>query len=62
MATLVHYIQPWMQKSISKEEDNIEKRVAKRVEHHIQVVHKYLDAFEQRVLERPSLTIDLTTI
>lgn len=29
MSTLLHNIQPWMQKSIAEAEDRIEKRVAK---------------------------------
>ncbi|KAH0761420.1 hypothetical protein KY290_017493 [Solanum tuberosum] len=50
MATLLHHIQPWMQKSIVESEARIEKIVAKQTKQQIQAVHKRLDAFELRVL------------
>uniref|UniRef100_M1A7F0 Integrase core domain containing protein n=1 Tax=Solanum tuberosum TaxID=4113 RepID=M1A7F0_SOLTU len=62
MATLLHHIQPWMQKSIAESEARIEKRVAKQTEQQIQVVHKCLDAFELRVLARPVPNTDLSSI
>lgn len=61
MATLLHHIHPWMQKSIT-EEERIEKRVTKLVEQQLQAVHKHLDAFELRGLARPAPTADLSSI
>ena len=46
MATLLHHIQPLMQKSIAEVEDRIEKKVAQQKERKIQAVHQSLDAFE----------------
>lgn len=60
MATLLHHIQPLMQKSIVEDEDRIEKKVAQHTERKIQAAHQRLDAFEFRVLTRPAPTIDLT--
>ena len=62
MATLLHHIQLWMQKSKVESEARIEKRVAKQTEQQIQVVHKRLDAFELRVLARPATDTDLFSI
>ena len=62
MSTLLHHIETWKQKSIAEAEDRIEKRVAKKTERKIQVVHQRIDAFELRVLARPAPTIDFTTL
>ena len=62
MATLLHHIQPWMQKSIVKANEQIEKNISQQTERHILAVHQHLDAFELRVIARPSPTIDLTTL
>uniref|UniRef100_M1DVC6 Integrase core domain containing protein n=1 Tax=Solanum tuberosum TaxID=4113 RepID=M1DVC6_SOLTU len=59
MATLLHHIQPWMQKSIAQFEARVEKRVAKQ---QIHIVHKCLNAFELRVLARPAPDTDLSSI
>ncbi|XP_027768212.1 uncharacterized protein LOC114074437 [Solanum pennellii] len=62
MATLLHHIQPWMQRSIAEAEEQIEKKVAQQMERRIQAVHQRLDAFELKVLACPAVTIDLTTL
>lgn len=62
MVTLLHHIQPWMQKSIVKAEDQIEKRVAQQTEQKIQVVYQRLDTFELWVLAQPAPAINLTTL
>lgn len=56
MATLLYHIQPWMKKSIVEAKDHIEKWVAKETGRQIQVVNKFLDAFELRLLARPTLS------
>uniref|UniRef100_M1DSQ8 Integrase core domain containing protein n=1 Tax=Solanum tuberosum TaxID=4113 RepID=M1DSQ8_SOLTU len=60
MATLLHHIQSWMQKSIAESEARMERRMEGMMDRKIQAVNKNLDAFELRVLERPSPTIDLS--
>ena len=62
IATLLHHIQPWMQKSIVEVEDRVEKNIALQMERKIQAVHQRLNAFQFRVLAWPSPTIDLTTL
>ena len=55
MATLLYQIQPWMQKSITESEERLERRMVQYTERKIAEVHQRLDAFELRVLSRPSL-------
>ena len=55
MATLRHHIQPWMQKSITESEERLERKMVQYTERKIAEVHQRLDAFELRVLSRPSL-------
>lgn len=62
MDTLLHHIQPSIQKSIVEAKDLIEKRRDHVRERNIQEVHQLLDAFEQRVLTSPAPSIDLTTL
>ena len=51
MATLLHHIQPWMQKSIAESEARMERRMEGMMEQKVQAVNKCLDAFDLRVLE-----------
>uniref|UniRef100_M1DJF2 Integrase core domain containing protein n=1 Tax=Solanum tuberosum TaxID=4113 RepID=M1DJF2_SOLTU len=60
MATLLHHIQPWMQKSIVESEAKMERRMEGMMDWKVQTVNKRLDAFELRVLERPTPAIDLS--
>uniref|UniRef100_M1DG01 Integrase core domain containing protein n=1 Tax=Solanum tuberosum TaxID=4113 RepID=M1DG01_SOLTU len=57
MATLLQHVKPWMQCSIAEFEEMMEHLMDQKVH----AVHKCHNAFEERVLERPTLTIDLTT-
>ena len=50
MATLLHHIQPWMQKSIAEAEERLEWRMIQHKERKITEVHQRLEAFELRVL------------
>uniref|UniRef100_M1DFY7 Integrase core domain containing protein n=1 Tax=Solanum tuberosum TaxID=4113 RepID=M1DFY7_SOLTU len=61
MATLLHHIQPWMQKSTAESEARIERRIEGMMDRKVQTVNKRLQAFEQRILERPAPTIDLSS-
>ncbi|KAG5610301.1 hypothetical protein H5410_021582, partial [Solanum commersonii] len=62
MATLLHHIQPWMQKSIAESEARMERRMEGMMDLKVQAVNKRLDAFELRVLERSAPAIDLSTL
>ena len=50
MATLLHHIQPWMQKSITESEQRLERNMMQFMERKIAEVNQPLDAFELRVL------------
>ena len=54
MATLLHHIQPWMQRSIAKAEEHLECKLVQHIEWKIIEVHQRLDAFELRVLDWPA--------
>ena len=45
MATLLHYIQPWIQKSITESEEHLERKMVQFVERKIAAVNQHLDAF-----------------
>ncbi|KAG5590369.1 hypothetical protein H5410_040883 [Solanum commersonii] len=62
MATLLHHIQPWMQKLIAKSEARVERRMEDMIDRKVQAVNNRLDAFELRVLERPTPAIDLSAL
>ena len=62
MATLLHHIQPWMQRYIAKDENRIEKKVAQQMERRIQAFHQCLNVFGLRVLAHLAVTINLTTL
>ena len=61
MATLVHHIKPWMRKLNAESEERVGKRMEAKTDQKVQAVHKRLDAFELRVLERPALTTDMSS-
>ena len=54
MATLMHHIQPWMQRSTAEAEERLERKMVQHTERKIAEVHQCLDAFELRVLSRPA--------
>uniref|UniRef100_M1DM43 Integrase core domain containing protein n=1 Tax=Solanum tuberosum TaxID=4113 RepID=M1DM43_SOLTU len=60
MATLLHHIKPGMRKLIDESEERVEKRMEAKTDQQVQAVHKRLDAFELRVLERPAPTTDMS--
>ena len=62
MATLLHHIQPWMQRSITEAEERLERRMVQLIERKITEVHQCLDAFELRVLARPAPPVDVSTL
>uniref|UniRef100_M1DEM1 Integrase core domain containing protein n=1 Tax=Solanum tuberosum TaxID=4113 RepID=M1DEM1_SOLTU len=62
MATLLHHIQPWMQKSIAESEARMERRMEGMMDRKVQAVNKRLEAFELRVLERSAPGTDLSTL
>ena len=62
MATLLHHIQPWMQKSITDLEKRLERKMVQFTERKIAKVNQHLDAFELRVLARPAPPVDVSTL
>uniref|UniRef100_M1DPJ2 Integrase core domain containing protein n=1 Tax=Solanum tuberosum TaxID=4113 RepID=M1DPJ2_SOLTU len=62
MATLLHHIQPWMQKSIVESKVRMERRMEGMMDRKVQAVKKRLDAFELRVLERSAPATDLSAL
>ena len=62
MATLLHHIQPWMQKSITESEARLERKMQKFTERKIAEVNQRLDAFELRVLARPSPPVHMSAL
>ena len=62
MATLLHHIQPWMQRSIAEAEGHLERRMVRHAELNIAEVHQCLDAFELRVLARPAPQVDVSIL
>ena len=58
MATLLHHIQPWMQKSITESEARMERKMQRKIAE----VHRRLDAFVLRVLARPAPPVDVSTL
>ena len=45
MATRLHHIQPWMQKSITEAEESLERKMVQFTEWKIAEVNQRLDAF-----------------
>ena len=62
MTTLLHHIQPWMQRSIAEAEEHLERRMVQHTEGKIAEVHHRLDAFELRVLAWPAPLVDVSTL
>ena len=62
MATLLHHIQPWMQKLINESEERLELKMVLYTERKIAEVHQRLDAFVFRVLARPAPPVDVSTL
>ena len=62
MDTLLHHIQPWMQKSITESVERLERKMIQYTERKIAEVHQRLDTFELRVLARPAPLVDVSTL
>ena len=62
MATLLHHILPWMQRSTSEAQERLERKMVQHTERKITEVHQRLDAFELRVLARPTPPVDVSTV
>ena len=58
MATLLHQIQPWMQKAITESA----ARMARKMQRKINEVHQCLDVVKLRVLARPAPPVDVSTL
>ena len=62
MDTLLHHIQPWMQRSITEYEERLERTMMQFTKRKIAEVNQRLDAFELRVLARPAPPVDVSTL
>ena len=62
MATHLHHIQPWMQRSTTKAEERLESKMVQHTERKITKVHQRLDSFDLRVLARPTPQVDVLTL
>uniref|UniRef100_M1DMZ4 Integrase core domain containing protein n=1 Tax=Solanum tuberosum TaxID=4113 RepID=M1DMZ4_SOLTU len=62
MTTLLHHIQPCMQKLIAESEAMMERMMEGMMDRKVQAVNKRLDAFELRVLERSAPAINLSDL
>ena len=62
MATLLHHIQPWMQRSITETEERLERKMVQYKERKIAEVHQRLDVFESRVLAWPNRPVDVSNL
>ena len=62
MATLLHHIHPWMQRSIVEAEERLDQKMVQHTERKIAEVHLCLEAFELRVLARPAPPVDVSTL
>ena len=62
MATLLHHIQPWMQRSIAEAEERLERRMVQHTEGKIVEVHQRLDAFELWVLAHRAPQVAVSTV
>ena len=51
-----------MQKSITKSEERLERKIVQYTERKIAKVHQRLDAFELRVLTGPAPRVDVSTL
>ena len=62
MATLLHHIQPWMQKPITESKERLERKMVQFIERKIAEGHQRLDAFELRVIARPAPPVDVSSL
>ena len=62
MSTLLHHIQPWIQRSITESKEHLERKMIKFTERKIAEVNQRLDVFELRVLARPAPPMDVSTL
>ena len=62
MATLLHHIQPWIERFIAEAEELLERRMVQHIERKIAEVHQRLEAFELQVLARPAPQADVSTL
>ena len=61
MATLLHHIQPWLQRSIAEAEERLECKIVQHIERKIAEVYERWDVFELRVITRPAPQVDVST-
>ncbi|TMW90971.1 hypothetical protein EJD97_014980 [Solanum chilense] len=58
MATHLHYILPWMQRSIAEAEERLDRKMVQHTKRKIVEVHQRLEAFELRVLACTAPPVD----
>ena len=62
MSIFLHQIQPWMTRSAAEAEEHLERKMDHHTAKKVMEVHQHLEAFELRVLARPSPGVDLTAL
>ena len=62
MATLLHNIHPWMNRSIVEAKELLERRMVQQIERKIVEVHQRFIAFDLQVLVRPDPEVDVSTL
>ena len=62
MTTLLHHIQPWMQRSIAEAEEHLKRRIVQHTEQKIAEVHQRLEAFELKLLAHPAPQVDVSIL
>ena len=62
MATLMHHIQLWMQRSIVEVEECLDCKMVQHTERKIAESHQRLETFESRVVAQPAPQVDVSTL
>lgn len=62
MATLPHHVKSWMWSCIAESEARIERKMEIMMDQKVQVIHKFVDEFELRVLTCTSPITDISSI
>ena len=62
MATILHHIHPWMQRSIAEAEERLVRNMDQHTKWKIAEVYQRLDAFEFWVLARTVPQVDVSTL
>ena len=62
MATLLHHIQPWMQRSITEAKEHLERKMVQHIVWKIDEINQRLDVFELWVLAQQAPPVDVSNL